>query len=126
MTEAERMNDQQLCWQIDNVKKSTTLFDSQKNIRKTGDVVETKKSKNKHNILEQNNFIKNCEKAINGKQEWLKSSKNKKVFQNTSKFHPKSAIEFENTKKSNDKFNESVKNNDIEGSKRESEKQIEE
>lgn len=109
MSEVERMNDQQLCWQIDNVKNSTIVSERKKttNANIPKDISETKKIKNKQNMMEQHNFVKNCEKVINAKQDLQKQAK-KKVIRDKKPL----AVDFENSaKKLTDKFNESVKNN---------------
>lgn len=131
MSETERMNDQQLCLQVDNVKNSTIGLPSKKNTLKNDtsskQITETKTSKNKQNIMEQNNFIKNCEKAINGKRSIKKLLKNKKVTLDNATATSKSPTSKcdNGGKTSNDKFNESVKTRNMADHKNENEKSIE-
>lgn len=102
-TPETRINDQQLCWQIDTAKNF------QNNYLKKKSKTTTKSSKREftgtQNEKKHNSFFSNCEKVLNSKQPISKKRTEKKG----NKEQNKSNKMQNDIKSQNDKYNENVK-----------------
>ncbi len=106
-TTANQINDQQLCWQIDEVKKSENR--SNKKIRFNQKTKKKSKNDKKYGGEEggeENNFLRNCEKVLQENQ----GSEQTPVATKYDTRPVSRKSNRENSKYLLDKFNETVKN----------------